>query len=164
MNKRRVAALLKRAPWTGYVAQSVLRLWQPWVTVGVLGAVFNAEGQLLVVEHVFHPILPWGLPGGWMARNEGTDDTVRREVYEETALSVDVLKPLLIELSPQLRGHLDVAYLCHARPGEIRLSAELLAFQWIDPAQTPPMPEFHVRAVRAALAERGWVSAPGGAV
>jgi 8-oxo-dGTP diphosphatase len=162
LNKRRVAALIKRAPWTGYVVQRLVRLWQPWVTVGAVGAVFNDAGQLLVVEHVFHPILPWGLPGGWTARNENPADTVRREVYEETTLRVDVLKPLLIEPAPSLPRHLDVAYLCYAPPGEIRLSKELLAWAWVDPAHTPPMPDFHVRVVKAALIER--VSAPGGMV
>jgi 8-oxo-dGTP diphosphatase len=157
---RRVAELLKYVPWTGFVMQRAVRFWQPWVTVGVIGAVFNDDGRLLVVEHVFHPILPWGLPGGWMARNESPEDTVRREIFEETTLRVDVLKPLIIEQAPRLSRHLDIGYLCYAPPDEIRLSKELLASDWVDPAQAPPMPDFHTRVVKAALIER--VSFPGG--
>jgi 8-oxo-dGTP diphosphatase len=160
VNKRRVAALLKRAPWTGFVAQRVVRFWQPWVTVGAVGAVFNDAGQLLIVEHVFHPIFPWGLPGGWMSRDENPEDTVRRELYEETALRVEVLKLLLIERARGMPRHLDIAYLCYALPGEIRLSGELLASEWIDPLHAPPMADFHTRVVRAALHERA--SARGG--
>jgi 8-oxo-dGTP diphosphatase len=155
-NKRRIATLLRRAPWIGHIAQALWRVWQPWVTVGAVGVIFNDDGRLLVVEHVFHPKFPWGLPGGWMARYEDPDETVRREVYEETALRIRVVKPLLIMRTAWLPRHLDLAYLCYAsrEAGEIRLSNELLAYQWIDPAQCPPMALFHERAVKAALAER----------
>ena len=155
-NKRRIATLLRRAPWAGYIAQALWRMWQPWVTVGAVGVIFNDDGRLLVVEHVFHPKFPWGLPGGWMARNEDPDQTVWREVHEETALRIKVVKPLLIAHTAWLPRHLDLAYLCYASrdAGEIRLSSELLAYQWIDPVQCPPMALFHKRAVEAALAER----------
>jgi 8-oxo-dGTP diphosphatase len=154
LDKRRVANLLKRAPWTGYVVQRLWRMWQPWVTVGAVGAVFNDQGQLLIVEHVFHPIFPWGLPGGWMAWNEDPEETVRREIYEETTLRIDVLKPLRVEYAPHVARHLDIAYLCYAPHGHIRLSSELLAYQWIDPLHAPPMADFHTRVVDAALIER----------
>lgn len=159
MDKRKVAALLKRVPWTGYIAQSIWRIWQPWVTVGVVGAVFNDAGKLLVVEHVFHPKYPWGLPGGWMNRGEDPDETVRREIREETALHVEVVKPLIVARTPYLSRHLDMAYLCYAPPdaGEIILSSELLAYRWIDPSEFEslqpralPMPRFHSRVIEFA--------------
>jgi ADP-ribose pyrophosphatase YjhB (NUDIX family) len=158
LDKRRIASLLKHAPWIGEAAQKAYRTWQPRVTVGVVGAIFNDRGQLLIVEHVFHPKFPWGLPGGWMARNESPEDTVRREVLEETTLRINVIKPLLITPTPQLRWHLDIAFLCQLMPDahetDIHLSSELLDYQWSDPLQTPPMGFFHSRVVKAALAER----------
>ncbi len=154
LDKRRVAAFIRRAPWTGRMAQAMWRLWQPWVTVGAVGAVFDDAGRLLLVEHVFHPLFPWGLPGGWMLRNENPDETVRREVYEETGLRIEVVKPLLISHTKYLPRHLDMAYLCHAPGGEVHLSSELLAYEWVDPLYTPPMAEFHRRVLKAALAER----------
>ena len=157
LDKRRVATFIRRAPWTGRIAQAVYRVWQPWVTVGVVGAVFNDEGRMLIVEHVFHPLFPWGLPGGWMMRNENPDDTVRREVLEETNLRIDVIKPLVIRHTKYMSRHLDMAYLCHASGSETRnvhLSSELLAHDWIDPLRLPPMAEFHRHVVKAALTER----------
>ena len=42
------------------------------------------QGQVLLVEHVFHPYAPWGLPGGWIDRNESPSQTaVIRELQEE---------------------------------------------------------------------------------
>jgi ADP-ribose pyrophosphatase YjhB (NUDIX family) len=127
--------------------------------MGAVGAVFNDEGKLLIVEHVFHPLFPWGLPGGWMGRNEDPDETVRREVHEETGLRVQIVKPLILSRTRFMPRHIDVAYLCYAPPdaGEIRLSAELLDHRWIDPEQVsekPPMAHFHQQVIALALAER----------
>lgn len=155
MDKRSTAALLKRFPWVNKVGYRLWRIKQPWVTIGAVGVVFNDKNQVLVVEHVFHPKFPWGLPGGWMNRNENPDVTVRREILEETNLRVDVLKPLLIEQTLLVRRHLDMAYLCYAPPGAdiIRLSSELMDYQWVEPSQIMPLVLFHRRAVKAATVE-----------
>jgi len=157
-DRRRLHRLLQRMPWAGKVAVHIYRTWQPWVTVGAVGAVFNSSGKLLVVEHVFHPKFPWGLPGGWMARGETPDETVRREVHEETNLQVEIVKPLVVARTSYLSGHLDMAYLCRLAAGAsedaIRLSTELMAYQWADPNDLPPMVAFHCLVVQQALAER----------
>jgi 8-oxo-dGTP diphosphatase len=155
-SKRRTATLIQKLPWIGTLAVHVARRLQPWITAGVVGAVFNDQGQLLLVEHVFHTPNPWGLPGGWMAPNEDPEETVRRELWEETALNIDVIKPLVITRSPKMRHHLDLAYLCHipGEPHDLKLSSELLDYRWIDPTDPPPLPVFHRRAIKAALAER----------
>ena len=158
MDKRQVARLLQRAPWIGYVAQTLYRIFQPRLTVGAVGAVFNSEGRLLIVEHVFHPLYPWGLPGGWMGRHEEPAETVCREVREETGLAVIPEKPLLVVRTPYLPMHLDIAFLCRLADGidgrHIRLSSELLSYRWAAPDEIPPMASFSRRAVEAALAAR----------
>ena len=162
MNKRSVANLIRRAPWAGHLAQAAYRFLQPHVTVGAVGAVFDSEGRLLLVEHVFHPRFPWGLPGGWMGRHEAPHDTVRREVFEETGLRVEIIKPLAIVPTQMLRNHLDVAFLCELAPGingaDVQLSSELLDYRWVDPLHLPPLGDFHTRVVEAALAERSSVA------
>jgi len=157
--------LLQRVPWIGYPAQALYRLTRPWVSVGAVGAIFNERGELLLVEHVFHPLFPWGLPGGWMNRNEEPDETVRREVLEETHLRVEIVKPLMIARTTFLPAHLDVGYLCSVidETSEIHLSSELLSYQWIDPltAKLPPLGRFSGKVVRLAIAER---AAPGNTI
>ena len=157
--KRPLARGLQRAPWVVRLMQIGWRRFaQPWITVGALGAVFNAQGELLLVEHVFHPISPWGLPGGWMNRGEDPAETVARELWEETGLRVRVDRPLLIRRAPELRNHLDMAFLCEAAPGTIKLSGELLDYRWVDPASPPPLMSFHRQVVIAALSARSAVS------
>ena len=153
--KRPLARGLQRAPWIVRLMQiGWRRFGQPWITVGALGAVFNDRGEMLLVEHVFHPISPWGLPGGWMNRNEDPSETVARELLEETGLQVRVDRPLIIRRTPELRSHLDIAFLCEAAPGTIRLSGELLDYRWVDPANPPPLMSFHRQVVAAALIAR----------
>jgi 8-oxo-dGTP diphosphatase len=166
MNKHRIAALLKRFPWVGVFAQYVWRLlFQPWVTAGVVGVILNESGQMLMVEHVFHPQFPWGLPGGWMARREDPEETIRREALEETGLHITVVRPLIVMRSRFVGRHLDMAYMCYApaEVSQIRLSEELLSYRWINPEealQTMPLIYFHRNAIQAALADREFHGRP----
>jgi 8-oxo-dGTP pyrophosphatase MutT (NUDIX family) len=92
-----------------------------------------------------------------MARNEEPQETVRREIWEETALHVEIVKPLLIAQAPSLKRHLDVAYLClppsDLDEGMIHLSNELLDYRWCDAQHAPPMGLFHRRVMQAATEE-----------
>lgn len=125
------------------------------MTAGAVGAVYNRDGKILIVEHVFHPKYPWGLPGGWMNRNEDPIQTVARELREETGLQVTVERPLIISAKSELRSHLDFGFLCRADSDEIHLSGELLDYRWITPGDdaVPPMMRFHTAVVEAATAE-----------
>ncbi len=156
--KRRLANLIQRAPWSIRAAQIVWRrAVQPWVTAGTVGAVFDEAGRVLIVEHVFHPKFPWGLPGGWMNRGESPEQTIARELLEETALHVIVEKPLLISSTDYLPNHLDIAFLCRVLPDDverIQLSGELLDYRWIDPNDAPPLVTFHRQVIKAAIADR----------
>lgn len=154
---RRAARLLQCMPWGGWLVQSVYRLWQPRFSVGVVGIVLDATGErVLLVEHVFHPQRPWGLPGGWISRGEDPAQTAEREILEETGLRVRAVRPVLVLRSPKLRGHLDVVYLCQTEDGaqSIRLSHELLSYRWTPLNALPPLVEFHERALEAVRAER----------
>lgn len=143
-------------PWGGWLVQTLYRVWQPRFSIGVVGIVLDASGErVLLVEHVFHPQRPWGLPGGWIARGEDPARTAEREIYEETGLRVRALRPLLALRSPRLRGHMDLVYLCQPEPGPqaIRLSHELLGARWAPLNALPPLVLFHAQALDAVRAE-----------
>jgi ADP-ribose pyrophosphatase YjhB (NUDIX family) len=151
---RRLAALAQSAPWLVRLAYSGYKRLQPRFTVGVVGVVFNLKGEVLLAEHVLHPIHPWGLPGGWINRNEQPHEAVTREIQEELSLKTTVEALLLSEIT--FPRHLDYAYLCGTQDGDSvgHLSGELLSYGWFDPAQTPPLLIFHRRAIASALAMR----------
>ena len=146
---RRVAQFLQKAPWIVGAARSIWRLGQPKFTAGAVGVVFNDQRQVLLVEHVFHPYAPWGLPGGWVDRNESPSQTVIRELREELTLTVEAGALLLVETD--FGNHLDFAYLCEAKTIVGPLSSELLDYGWYDTNALPKLHRFHYRAINSAL-------------
>lgn len=150
-----LARVLRRFPRALLLPEFTLRLTRPRYSIGVVGAILNERGEALLVEHLFHPRTPWGLPGGWSNARETPTESLRRELVEELGLRVEVERLLLIE-----RGngnHLDFAYLCRAR-GEIGpINAELLRWRWVAEAGLSayfPLRQFHRRALEKAYRAR----------
>lgn len=146
-----LAALLRKMPWIMVIAYAVIRWWQPKFTVGVAGVIFNAEGQVLLVKHVFHPKVPWGLPGGWIDPNEEPHLAISREIMEELKLEVKRTELLLVELNDSHYRHLDIAYLCESDNEIGSLSKELLDYGWFPPEQVPRIAKFHFQAIQKAV-------------
>jgi 8-oxo-dGTP diphosphatase len=152
----RMARFFRRHPWLGLTLLRGMRLVQPRFTVGVVGALLDASGEhVLLVEHVFHAQYPWGLPGGWINRGEDPAQAVEREFCEETGLRVRAARPLLVQRTPDLRGHLDMIFLCipDGEQPAIRLSNELLGYRWTPLDDLPPMVAFQ-RQVIEGLRDR----------
>ena len=60
--------------------------------VGVAAVVLNSTGQVLLVQRGHPPAQgEWGLPGGLLDLGERLVDGVRREVYEECGVEVEVM-------------------------------------------------------------------------
>ena len=146
---RRLATFLQKAPWLVAIARNLWRLTQPKFSAGVVGVILNADNQVLLVEHVFHPYAPWGLPGGWLDRHETPAEGVARELKEELQLNVQVGPVLLAEID--LENHIDLAYLCYTTGTVGRLSNELLDYGWYSFDQLPRLHRFHYRAIQTAL-------------
>jgi 8-oxo-dGTP pyrophosphatase MutT (NUDIX family) len=150
---RRLARVIRRYPWLAALVQRIMRLWQPRFTAGVVGILFDESGErVLLVEHVFHALCPWGLPGGWMNRGEDPAHTAEREFFEETGLRVRAVRPLIVDLATELRGHFNMAFLCEldgaAEP--VRLSHELLDYRWTPCDDLPTLVKFHRLGIEAA--------------
>jgi ADP-ribose pyrophosphatase YjhB (NUDIX family) len=118
----------------------VARIIAPRQPVGAVGAVFDTEGRVLLVEHVFRTDFPWGLPGGWVDRGEDPRRAVAREIGEELGLSVHV-GPLLLseqigmaERSTHPR-HLGLAYGCRLLGGREKTTSEVVSLEWCRPAE-----------------------------
>jgi 8-oxo-dGTP diphosphatase len=84
---------------------SLIRLWRKakplqWQLVwlsnakfvcGVCAIVHAGDGHILLLRHrLWPPHHQWGFPGGWAKAGERHEDTVAREVREETGLEVRV--------------------------------------------------------------------------
>ena len=70
---------------------SVRREYPDAPLVGVAAAVFNAEGQVLLVKRGRPPgVGNWGLPGGLLDLGESLEAGVRREVREECGVEIEI--------------------------------------------------------------------------
>jgi ADP-ribose pyrophosphatase YjhB (NUDIX family) len=144
----RLAAVLRRVPRLLQAAYYVYRFFQPKYTVGVVGIVFNDARQVLLVEHVFHPRLPWGLPGGWVDFNEDPSQAVVRELREELGLTV--CDQQIIHAEKTQFHHLDMAYTCRVDNDVNTLSRELLSYRYWPLDQLPRLHGFQYRAIMRA--------------
>jgi len=122
----------------------------PKQRIGVAVVALDGAGRVLMLRHVFHPSWPWGLPGGWLNRNEAPDVGALRELREETGLSAVIGEPVLIshDNSPV---HTGIAFTAKLLPGEIKLSPEIMEACWFSVEELPsPLNPFVKKAIIAA--------------
>ncbi|MCY3780436.1 MAG: NUDIX hydrolase [Chloroflexi bacterium] len=150
---RQIAALLRRFPFLLRFPYMIYSRAQARYTLGVAAVVFDDSGQVLLVEHAYHPRYPWGLPGGWVDGDEDPSNSVLRELKEELQLEAEAL--LVVHASKTAPNHLDLAFLCEARGPIGALSHELLGFRWVDAERLPSLKPFHRRSIEAARALHG---------
>jgi ADP-ribose pyrophosphatase YjhB (NUDIX family) len=149
---KRVAAGWLAWPPCGWLLRMSLRLAVPRHRIGAVVVLTDDRRRVLLVEHVFHPGDPWGLPGGWVRRDESPEQAVRRELLEETGLRAEIGPVVHLERISR-PWHVGVAYAGAVRGGELRLGAELVDSRWVDPDDLPDgLSPFVHRAVAAAVA------------
>ncbi len=151
ISKRRVAAAVKRFPLVLSVMHTVWRLTRPRFSAGVIGVLFNAQGEVLIVEHVYHPYPQWGLPGGYVDRGEDPRDALAREFREELELQVEVGRSSPSNAHDVHGDHLDLAFLCHSDDQVGTLCNELLDYRWVAPEQLPEIDPFQRNAISQAV-------------
>jgi ADP-ribose pyrophosphatase YjhB (NUDIX family) len=57
-------------------------------------AIFDDQGRVLLLEHVFRPDSGWGLPGGFMCGGEQPEAGLRREIREEIGIELEAVELL----------------------------------------------------------------------
>jgi len=89
---------------------------RPKFRVAVAAIILDDKEHILLCEHTYRKFHPWGLPGGGLEYGEDPEDGIRREVWEETGLEVQVEKLLSAERAPN-NHHISLIYLCKIAGG-----------------------------------------------
>lgn len=133
--KRLIARIWHRVG--GSLQWRLLWLANPTFMVGVTGVVRDGEGNVLLLRHrMWREDRPWGLPTGYAKRGETLEDTVVREVREETGLDVRVGG--LVRLRSGYRLRMEVAYEALSTGGALRIDPfEILEARWFAPGDLP---------------------------
>lgn len=134
-------AKLVRIPLLHRLMLLGIRVFVPRQRMGIVMVVLDEQDRVLMLRHVFHPNFPWGLPGGWLGRNESPAEAVVREVKEETGLTA-VLGPVVQVRREDHPPHIGMAYMGRVLPGEIKLSGEIIEAAWfaVDELPEPLLP------------------------
>lgn len=148
--KQKIARLM-RWPLLHELMLWSMKLVVPRQRIGVSMIALDEAERILFLKHVFHPSVPWGLPGGWLGRNEAPARGVLRELYEETGLTA-VLGPIVHTALEEAPTHIGMAYLAQIQPGELKLSQEIIEARWF-PLHNLPQPQypFTEQAIRSAV-------------
>ncbi|MFI7126020.1 NUDIX domain-containing protein [Nonomuraea sp. NPDC050153] len=115
----------------------LLWLWHAKFMVGVTGIVRDSEGRVLLLRHrMWPPDRQWGCPTGYANKSETFEDTIIREVREETGLHVKVGRLLHLKSGYKLR--VEAAYEAELAGGTLTIaSVEILEAKWFSPHHLP---------------------------
>jgi ADP-ribose pyrophosphatase YjhB (NUDIX family) len=120
----------------GAMRRRLVRLGQRRFTVTAGAMVFDDEGRILLLEHVFRPDSRWGIPGGFLSKGEQPDQALRRELREEVALEVTDVEFLFARTLPRPR-QVEIYFLCKPAGVPSPSSFEITKAEWFTTDNLP---------------------------
>ena len=108
----------------------------PKIVVGAL--IYNSKKEIFVARSKKWKD-KWVIPGGHLEWGEKLEDCVKREVFEETGINVNVVELINVQESILANEYtkqshmIFLDYLCEYNNGEIVLNDELQEYKWIKP-------------------------------
>lgn len=120
----------------------------PKHSVSVAGIIIRDDDRILVIRRDDNG--HWEAPGGVLELGESFEDGVRREVLEETGLTVKVER-LTGVYKNLMHGIVALVYRCCPAGGETRPTAEASEVRWMtrEEVQSTMNPAFAVRVLDA---------------
>jgi len=120
--------------------------------VGVAALIRDERGRVLVVHRTYSIEEPWALPGGWLEGRESIEQTVVRELLEETALRIRVGPVLAVDRSRFVLVVLLAAELVEGSSlTDFRPSAEVSDVAWLEPHEVHRLSPFNERLLRRVV-------------
>lgn len=117
-------------------------IYYPRVTAAA-GAVVLKKDKVLLVKRGIEPFKDkWSLPAGYVSFGEHPEETMAREVKEETGLIVELSKFLDVFQSrqdPREPGHFFFAYRAEIKSGRVKAGDDASDIGWFDLAELPPL-------------------------
>lgn len=106
-----------------------MRLTHARFTVTAGAIIFNNKGEVLLLKHRFRAGSGWGLPGGFMEKDEQPIEALRRELREEIGLEVSDAKVYEARSFKKPR-QVELLFLCRANTAVKPLNMEVERAEW----------------------------------
>lgn len=98
----------------------------------------------------------WDLPGGSVHFHENSTEGLFREIYEETALNVKLIKPIRVFDVIKNQIHMTIiTYMCQYGSGEVVLSEEHEEYFWLTlkEAEEMKVPKWMIKDIKTVISE-----------
>jgi 8-oxo-dGTP diphosphatase len=127
-------------------------------SVSVAGVIVDDEGRALIIRRRDNG--HWEPPGGILEHGETIEDGLRREVYEETGLTIEP-GPLTGVYQNMERHIIALVVRCRVVSGCLTANTEANAFRWVDAEDARVLmdPAYAVRVIDA-MVDQGPVVRP----
>ncbi len=105
-----------------------------------IDAVIIKDSQVLLIQRGVEPNKGfWGTPGGYVSWDESAEETVKREVKEETGLEVIETKLVGVYSSPSRHPKqvINIVYLTKVKDGEFKHSDDAMDAKWFSLDELP---------------------------
>jgi 8-oxo-dGTP diphosphatase len=136
--------------------------------VGV-GAVIVDGNRVLLVRRGQEPMKgEWSIPGGALELGETLEAAVRREVVEETGLSVEpqamieVLDKIVVEDGRVRYHYVLIDFLCHVAGGSLKPGSDADEARWMEHAELNSHGIHRLAPATVAVIEKGFGRARAG--
>lgn len=143
-------AIWKRLP--GVVRRRLVRTGQRRFTVTAGAMIFDDEGRILLLDHVFRPDCGWGIPGGFLSKGEQPEAALRRELREEIGIEVEDVEMLFARTLPRPR-QIEIYFRARAIGCPEPCSFEIKSARWFSIDDLPSeLSQDQRRLIRRSLA------------
>ncbi len=133
MWKKIVGRAWRKTPY--FIKSYAIRTTQRKFTASVGAVIVNRQGKVLLLEHVLRPASGWGIPGGFMNRNEQPAEAIRREIREEVGLELENVELFSVRT---INRHIEILFRASADgEGSIK-SIEINKIGWFTISEIPP--------------------------
>ncbi|MSV33991.1 MAG: NUDIX domain-containing protein [Bryobacterales bacterium] len=141
------------------------RQYPPHPLLGVGAIIFEGD-TVLLVERAGEPLKGWwSIPGGLLETGEKLEDALRREVLEETGLTVEILSrfDLFERIMRDAGGRAEyhyvlVDYICRTAGGELHAGDDVSRVEWVPCAH---LRDYKVTSGTIEAVERAFTHARG---
>ena len=118
-------------PW---LRLRIIRTTQQKFTVSAAAVITNAEGKVLLLNHLLRPYNGWGLPGGFLTAREQAEDAIKRELLEETGISIENVEMFRVRT---VARHIEILFRATASSEGSVQSREIIELSWFAVDELP---------------------------